>query len=144
MPTLHWVGKDKVVHHHHEVPFRVLNTVSSFRAPEGAPANSLDNRIIHGDNLEARTSSVASAMPSAAAASTMQVAAHDASPARNSQPRRDLVAATAQLGRHVGDQLRAIGMAGDEAQAAFPAGRRWRVVLQTHFGAALQHRLDAL
>ena len=31
----------------------MLNTVSSFRAPEGAPANSLDNRIIHGDNLEA-------------------------------------------------------------------------------------------
>ena len=75
MPTLHWVGKDKVNHHHHEVPFRVLNTVSSFRAPEGAPANSLDNRIIHGDNLEALTSSVASAMSSAAAASTMQVAA---------------------------------------------------------------------
>ncbi len=53
MPTLHWVGKDKVVNHHHEVPFRVLNKVSSFRAPAGAPANSTDNRIIHGDNLEA-------------------------------------------------------------------------------------------
>ncbi len=53
MPTLHWVGKDKVVNHHHEVPFRVLNKVSSFRAPEGLPANSTDNRIIHGDNLEA-------------------------------------------------------------------------------------------
>ena len=57
MPTLHWVGKDKVINHHHhhnhEVPFRVLSKVSSFRAPEGAPANSLDNRSIHGDNLEA-------------------------------------------------------------------------------------------
>jgi adenine-specific DNA-methyltransferase len=53
MPTLHWVGKDKVVNHHLDVPFRVLNKVSSFRAPEGAPANSTDNRIIHGDNLEA-------------------------------------------------------------------------------------------
>ena len=53
MPTLHWVGKEKVVNHHHEVPFRVLNKVSTFRAPEGAPANSTDNRIIHGDNLEA-------------------------------------------------------------------------------------------
>ena len=53
MPTLHWVGKEKVVNHHHDVPFRVLDKVSSFRAPEGLPANSTDNRIIHGDNLEA-------------------------------------------------------------------------------------------
>ncbi len=28
MPTLHWVGKDKVVNYHHDVPFRVLNKVS--------------------------------------------------------------------------------------------------------------------
>lgn len=24
MPTLHWVGKEKVVKHHHEVPFKTL------------------------------------------------------------------------------------------------------------------------
>lgn len=42
-----------MVNHHHEVPFRVLNKVSSFRAPEGLPTNTTDNRIIHGDNLEA-------------------------------------------------------------------------------------------
>lgn len=53
MPTLHWVGKDKVVNHHHDVPFRVLNKVSTFHAPDGLPTNSTDNRIIHGDNLEA-------------------------------------------------------------------------------------------
>lgn len=53
MPTLHWVGKDKVVNHHHDVPFRVLNKVSSFAAPDGLPMNTTDNRIIHGDNLEA-------------------------------------------------------------------------------------------
>ena len=53
MPTLQWVGKDKVVNHHLDVPFRVLNKVSSFRAPDGTPENSTDNRIIHGDNLEA-------------------------------------------------------------------------------------------
>ena len=53
MPTLHWVGKDKVVNHHHDVPFRVLNKAWTFRAPEGTPPNSTDNRIIHGDNLEA-------------------------------------------------------------------------------------------
>jgi adenine-specific DNA-methyltransferase len=32
MPTLHWVGKEKVVNHHLDVPLRVLNKVSSFRA----------------------------------------------------------------------------------------------------------------
>lgn len=53
MPTLHWVGKDKVVNHHHDVPFRVLTHQKRFDAPEGSPANSTDNRIIHGDNLEA-------------------------------------------------------------------------------------------
>ncbi|QHD09135.1 MULTISPECIES: site-specific DNA-methyltransferase [Pseudomonas] len=53
MPTLHWVGKDKVVNHHHDVPFRLLNKQYTFKANEGAPANSTANRIIHGDNLEA-------------------------------------------------------------------------------------------
>ena len=24
MPTLEWIGKDKVINHHQEVPFRVL------------------------------------------------------------------------------------------------------------------------
>jgi adenine-specific DNA-methyltransferase len=53
MPTLTWVGKDKVVNHHHDVPFRVLRHESHFEAPEGTPVNSAGNRIIHGDNLEA-------------------------------------------------------------------------------------------
>ena len=55
MPTLHWIGKDKVVNHHHEVPFRVLerDAAKSFVAPDGSPSNSSENRIIHGDNLEA-------------------------------------------------------------------------------------------
>ena len=53
MPTLTWVGKDKVINHHHEVPFRVLQKQARFDAPAGTPANSTDNRIIHGDNLEA-------------------------------------------------------------------------------------------
>lgn len=42
-----------MVNHHHDVPFRVLNKVSTFAAPADLPANSTDNRIIHGDNLEA-------------------------------------------------------------------------------------------
>ena len=53
MPTLTWVGKDKVVNHHHEVPFRVLNRQYTFQTDPGTPTNSTDNRIIHGDNLEA-------------------------------------------------------------------------------------------
>ncbi len=36
MPTLHWVGKNKVVNHHHEVPFRLLDKQYSFKANEGA------------------------------------------------------------------------------------------------------------
>lgn len=53
MPTLQWVGKNKVVNHHHDVPFRLLDKQYSFKAKEGTPANSKSNRIIHGDNLEA-------------------------------------------------------------------------------------------
>lgn len=52
MPTLHWVGKNKVVNHHHDVPFRLLDKKYSFTAKEGTPPNSTNNRIIHGDNLE--------------------------------------------------------------------------------------------
>jgi len=52
MPTLNWVGKEKVVNHHHEVPFRLLDKKYSFKAKGGAPENSINNRIIHGDNLE--------------------------------------------------------------------------------------------
>ena len=53
MPTLNWVGKDKVVNHHHDVPFRVLKKTYSFTAPANVQKNSRDNRIIQGDNLEA-------------------------------------------------------------------------------------------
>lgn len=53
MPTLHWVGKDKVVNHHHDVPFRVLKKEYTFTAQHNYTESALDNRIIHGDNLEA-------------------------------------------------------------------------------------------
>jgi adenine-specific DNA-methyltransferase len=53
MPTLHWIGKEKVVKHHHEVPFKVLQREYCYQAPEGTAENSTGNRIIHGDNLEA-------------------------------------------------------------------------------------------
>ncbi len=50
MPKLTWVGKDRVINHHHEVPFRVLKRKYSFTA---SVSNSQENKIIHGDNLEA-------------------------------------------------------------------------------------------
>ena len=53
MPTLTWVGKDKVVNHHHDVPFRILNKQYNFTANNNSPINSTQNRIIQGDNLEA-------------------------------------------------------------------------------------------
>lgn len=42
-----------MVNHHHDVPFRVLKKEKRFDAPVGTQDNSTDNRIIHGDNLEA-------------------------------------------------------------------------------------------
>jgi len=54
MPTLHWIGKEKVINHHMDVPFKVLEhnygfdngTLTSTETQSG-------NKIIHGDNLEA-------------------------------------------------------------------------------------------
>ena len=52
MPMLKWAGKDKVVNHHNEVPFRVLERKWEF--PGGAQsAAAAENMIIHGDNLAA-------------------------------------------------------------------------------------------
>ena len=52
MPTLHWIGKDKVIKHHYDVPFRVLDHQYTFPSTEGDNSIS-ENKIIHGDNLEA-------------------------------------------------------------------------------------------
>jgi len=66
MPTLNWIGKDKVINHHREVPFKILEhkyhfengTQSASLSPsphgEGLGVRSeVGNKIIHGDNLEA-------------------------------------------------------------------------------------------
>lgn len=55
MPTLNWIGKDKVINHHHDVPFRVLEHRYGFRAdsPNDKSETDSGNKIIHGDNLEA-------------------------------------------------------------------------------------------
>lgn len=47
MPTLHWIGKDKVINHHRDVPFHVLNEQYTFNTEESIS----NNKIIHGDNL---------------------------------------------------------------------------------------------
>ena len=47
MPTLEWIGKDKVVNHHLEVPYRVLEEQYTYNA------GTSENMIICGDNLEA-------------------------------------------------------------------------------------------
>lgn len=54
MPTLDWIGKDKVVNHHLDVPYRVLERQYSFDANgTNTEDNGSDNMIIHGDNLSA-------------------------------------------------------------------------------------------
>jgi adenine-specific DNA-methyltransferase len=54
MPTLHWIGKEKVINHHLEVPYKVLNHEYGFSDGKetASPVNS-GNLIINGDNLEA-------------------------------------------------------------------------------------------
>lgn len=45
MPTLEWIGKDKVINHHQEVPYRLLDKEYTYNAETS------ENKIIHGDNL---------------------------------------------------------------------------------------------
>lgn len=47
MPTLEWIGKDKVINHHQKVPYKVLEEQYTYNAEKS------DNMIIRGDNLEA-------------------------------------------------------------------------------------------
>jgi site-specific DNA-methyltransferase (adenine-specific)/adenine-specific DNA-methyltransferase len=57
MPTLNWIGKDAVVDHHKQVPFRLLKCSEKLSAPplpagEGRGEGG-GNLLIQGDNLEA-------------------------------------------------------------------------------------------
>lgn len=45
MPTLNWIGKEKVVKHHLDVPFRILEPAYTYGDQEDAT----QNKIIHGD-----------------------------------------------------------------------------------------------
>lgn len=61
MPTLNWIGKEAVINHHNDVPFRILDKQYTFDSGKTTPNDSSDaarhdateNKIIHGDNLEA-------------------------------------------------------------------------------------------
>lgn len=54
MPTLEWIGKRKVINHHQEVPFRVLERQYSYdEQGQHEEDNGSENMIIRGDNLEA-------------------------------------------------------------------------------------------
>ncbi len=54
MPTLQWIGKEKVVSHHHDVPFRVMEHQYGFSEKGESKSETMSgNKIIHGDNLEA-------------------------------------------------------------------------------------------
>jgi adenine-specific DNA-methyltransferase len=67
MPTLHWIGKEKVINHHLDVPYRVLDHKYTFNESAASTSSATDsapvtepvevtgagNKIIHGDNLEA-------------------------------------------------------------------------------------------
>lgn len=52
MPTLNWIGKDKVVNYHLKVPYHVLERKYSFdEEGQHEEDNGSENMIIHGDNL---------------------------------------------------------------------------------------------
>lgn len=54
MPTLHWIGKEKVINHHMDVPFKVLEHSYGFdNGNQTSNETQSGNKIIHGDNLEA-------------------------------------------------------------------------------------------
>lgn len=52
MPTLNWIGKDAVVKHHKDVPFRLLEPVPDLSCGNNEGRDS-GNLIVQGDNLDA-------------------------------------------------------------------------------------------
>ena len=49
MPTLNWIGREAVISHHNEVPYRLLHCNGDLSAGEADAGNLL----VEGDNLEA-------------------------------------------------------------------------------------------
>ena len=55
MPTLQWIGKEKIINHHHDVPYCVLDHQYSFgeNGEQKKKEAKSGNMIIQGDNLDA-------------------------------------------------------------------------------------------
>lgn len=54
MPILNWIGKEKVINHHLDVPYRVLNHKYSYdENGQEDEDNGSENKVIRGDNLDA-------------------------------------------------------------------------------------------
>ncbi|MHB8912343.1 MAG: site-specific DNA-methyltransferase [Lysobacter sp.] len=54
MPTLNWIGKDAVVRHHQDVPFRLLEPLSELSCgAQSDDGGASGNLIVQGDNLHA-------------------------------------------------------------------------------------------
>jgi len=54
MPTLHCIGKDKVINHHMDVPFKILEHSYGFdNGKQTDEETNSENKIIRVDNLEA-------------------------------------------------------------------------------------------
>ena len=51
MPTLHWIGKEKVINHHLDIPYHTLNKEYTYDNGVQEPAGISENKIIHADNL---------------------------------------------------------------------------------------------
>jgi adenine-specific DNA-methyltransferase len=53
VPTLEWIGKDKVINHHQDVPYRVLEHKYTYTGGAKSEEQADGNKIIRGDNLAA-------------------------------------------------------------------------------------------
>ena len=47
MPTLHWIGKDKVINHHQDVPYKVLEQQYTYSNGSEIDTFVSENKIIH-------------------------------------------------------------------------------------------------
>jgi adenine-specific DNA-methyltransferase len=55
MPTLPWIGKDKVINHHYDVPFKVLDhqyTFNGIGATVASTSRNADNAHEHIQQLQ--------------------------------------------------------------------------------------------
>ena len=51
MPTINWIGKDKIVNHHLDIPYHTLDLQYTFDAANSPSGAGGGNKIIHADNL---------------------------------------------------------------------------------------------